>query len=76
MSRHSKRRGENIVKEKNVAITNSIPLFKSKRFVILELLLAMKGQEAHYALSVKYGKEGKPVPQYDWADPTDYGVGV
>ena len=33
----------------------------------------MIGQEAHYALSVKYGKEGKPVPQYDWADPTDYG---
>lgn len=33
----------------------------------------MIGQEARYALSVKYGKEGKPVPQYDWAEPTDYG---
>ncbi len=33
----------------------------------------MIGQEAHDALSVKYGKEGKPMPQYDWADPTDYG---
>lgn len=33
----------------------------------------MTGQKAHYALCVKYGKEGKPVPQYDWADPTDYG---
>lgn len=33
----------------------------------------MIGQEAHYALSVKYGKEGKPVPQYGWADPPDYG---
>ena len=62
-----------MVKAKNVAITNSIPLFKSKRFVILELLLAMIGQEAHNALSVKYGKEGKPAPQYDWAAPTDYG---
>ena len=33
--------------------------------------LLRTGQEAFYALSVKYG-EGH-VPPYDWADPTDYG---
>lgn len=33
----------------------------------------MTGQEAHDALSVKYGKDGKPVPQYNGTAPTDYG---
>lgn len=33
----------------------------------------MTGQEAAYALSVKYEKLGKPMPQYDWAEANDYG---
>ena len=39
---------------------------KAKEIEFVKAHNAMTGQEAHDALSVKYGKEGKPVPQYDW----------